>query len=101
MCNLQSQHSGQGSVEGPSWVCDMIIKLTAIIKNMLSTGHHSDLVSTKPHIIRQRNHEYLAHQKNLMRVISGKGSFADQDAPMIRRTDKYVFFDKLQYSRLP
>jgi hypothetical protein len=68
---------------------------------MLSTGNHADLISTKPHVIRLRNTEYLAHQRNLMRVIGGKGAFAGQDVPIIRRKEKYLLFDKQQYSRPP
>ena len=59
-----------------------------------------DLVSTKPHVIRQRNLEYEAHQRNLKRVIGGRGAFSGQQEPIIRRKEKYVFFDKQQQRRL-
>lgn len=61
---------------------------------------HSDLISTKPHMIKLRNTEYAAHQKNLMRVMGGRGAFVEQSEPIIRRKDKYLVFDKQQYSRL-
>jgi hypothetical protein len=61
---------------------------------------HADLISTKPHIIKLRNMEYAAHQKNLIRVMGGRGSFVEQQQPIIRHKDKYLVFDKQQYSRL-
>ena len=66
---------------------------------MFSTGTHGDLISTKPHIIRLRNIEYAAHQKNLLRLMGGRGAFAGQMEPIIRRKDKYLLFDKQQYRR--
>jgi hypothetical protein len=61
---------------------------------------HSELISTKPHMIKLRNNEYAAHQKNLMRVMGGRSAFVEQSEPIIRRKDKYLVFDKQQYSRL-
>lgn len=62
----------------------------------------NNLISTKPHMIKLRNQEYIAHQKNLMKLMGGTGGFADlpHEEPMIRRKEKYLMFDKEQYRRL-
>jgi len=66
---------------------------------MNSTGYTS-LTSTKPHMIKLRNNEYEAHHRKLIDMMGSSGAFAVQPQPIIRRTDKYLWFDKQQHRTL-
>lgn len=62
----------------------------------MQAREQTTLVSTKPHMVKLRNLEYHAHQKNLIKLMGSTGAFSIQEQPIIRRTGKYLLFDKHQ-----
>jgi hypothetical protein len=56
-----------------------------------------NVISTKPHMIKLKNLEYEAHQRNMMRLMMRTtNGFGQSKEPMIRRKERFLVYGKQQ-----
>lgn len=58
---------------------------------------NATVISTKPHMIKLKNLEYEAHQRNMTRMMMRTtNGFHQSNEPMIRRKDRFLVYGKQQ-----
>lgn len=59
--------------------------------------NNAALITTKPHMIKLKNLEYEAHQKNMMRLMMRTtNELGHSSQPMIRRKERFLVYGKQQ-----
>jgi hypothetical protein len=57
--------------------------------------NNTNVISTKPHMIKLKNLEYEAHQKNMMRLmVRTTNGFGQSKEPMVRRKERFLVYGK-------